>query len=179
MQRMLLVFVWLAGVSASAGVMDRVTFKVSGTCAEAHDLWFHQLYDFAPIPLGQDAAGRPLKASVSLQLFPNHRYWLEYTESATAQALSATQSLDEVVYSKTVEGAWSADGATLQLPGVAEGSLISIGDGENSVDGVAFVFKKSFHNPLFNKQPVTTSYGFGNNGPKGISIHRYCRPKSI
>lgn len=169
MQRMLMVFVWLTGVSAFAGALDQVTFKVSGTCAEAESIWFHQLYDFAPVHLGQDAAGRRLKASMNLQLFPDHRYWLEYTES----------TVGEVVYSKTIEGAWSGDGATLQLPGVAKGSVVSLSDGENSVYGAVFIFEKPFHDSRFAKQSVTMSYGFGTNGPKGISIDQYCRQNAI
>ena len=168
------------GSAVEASRVDRAEyyakfiFKVSGDCSNIDTVSFHGLYSFDNIDLGQDSKGRPEYADVHLQLFQDHTYWLQYTETAIKGENSWGGSVGETLFDTKKEGTWSVSGDQIVMSDLATGIPLQVTEDGKPSDAIEFSFSKALNDPRLLGKSFSAEKSVGNTGPRGISINQYC-----
>jgi hypothetical protein len=165
-----------AGASAQAGYYEPFVFRVQGSCANPHHLWFHQAAPWFRADLGRDALGRLVYADMTLQLFAGGAYWLDYTEIAVLRAYPDGSTFGEPVFHTATFGHWATNGNHLALDGLLTAVPQRIHDHGGVADGFAVGFLRPLHDPRLTGHAYLFGAVASKVGPHGMSLAQFCRP---
>lgn len=154
---------------------DKFIFKVLNNCKNPSTLRFKSTYSWEPAIIGSDLDGRPLFATLSLQLFEDGTYWAEYSEHVVKQVSVGSTEYKVLYKNEELQGAWRVINDRIEVDGLGYGlpAEYTHSDRKQS-DSFRFTLTTAIHDPraVNSKMNITTS--ISNTGPKGISINQYC-----
>lgn len=166
----------LPSLPAQASYYDSFTFRPEGSCRDPRNLWFRQSGSWFRAELGRDAQGRRKVADITLQLFPNHGYWLDYSEVVITRYLphGGTEGIE--VFRGRRAGTWALNGNRLVLPGLLVGTPARIADHGGTANGFAASFLAPIRDPRLKNARVIFGEMRTKVGPRGITVREFCRP---
>lgn len=162
------------GAAARADYYTPFEFHVQGSCENSRGLYFHQSSAWFRTDLGHDAHGRPLYADLTLQLFPNGKYWMYYDEVAVTHYLPDGGTEGVMVFEKKLEGTYAVHGLQLSVGGLFTAMPVEIHDQGGTAAGFAATFTNAIHNPRLMDREVIFGAMYSKLGPKGVSVPEYC-----
>ena len=111
----LIVSMGLSLAAQAAGYYDQFLFSVEGDCQNINKIWFHSASSYGSIPLGLDSQGRPMEASLVVQLFPDQTYWVDYLEIVITGTDGHGGRFYDLVFERKQTGTWKTNGDELVL----------------------------------------------------------------
>ncbi len=153
---------------------DQFLYQVMGDCKKIETVWIHSTHAWEQAMLGKDSQGRPALAGASVQLFQDGTYYAEYEELAIKEVTSTDTHYD-ILFAKVIEGKWSVSGDQLLIQGLGIGTpnkmILPSG-------AIADSIKFQMNTAINDKRVLNVAMNIGksstNNGPRGISINKYC-----
>jgi hypothetical protein len=162
------------GASAQAGYFDQFTFHTEGNCRQIRSIQFHQASSWYQINLGLDSKGRPMHANITLQLFRDHTYWMEYSEIAVTQVMPGNGTRGDLLFRTVLQGRWQAVNGELMVGQWFTGMPSQIEERGRNIQGISARFHAPIHDTRLTDTLVVFSATHGNTGPRGISAAQYC-----
>jgi hypothetical protein len=153
---------------------DQFVFKINGNCSDTNTMWFESTHSWGAADLGLDSQNRPLRATLSIQLFEDGTYWALYSESAVIEVEPGKTSYLNLFTKEGIEGRWSTNGDQINLSGLGTGSASTY----ESVHGTMNSFELKLTDPINNPDVLISRFNITNSitniGPKGVSINQFC-----
>jgi len=162
----------------TANYYDQFLFRVEGDCKDTNDrirVWFYSAGAWKPAIIGKDNQGRPVEASLFVQLFKDGTYWAEYSEYVLRET-DGDVVYDFLFKKEGLQGNWKVNGTQIELSGLGTGVQAKVTDSGSGkqYDSFKFTLTTKINDPRAVNSVMNISRNSTNIGPKGISINQYC-----
>ncbi len=159
--------------STVASYFDQFEFNVEGDCSDLTKLWFRTAHSFGHATLGTDSSGRPIEASLTVQVFKDGNYWAEYAEHAIISRTDR-QTVYEGLFEKQIEGTWAVKGDRIELSKLGFGIASTYKIDYKILNSIQFTLTEKINDPRAVQGNFQITRAWTNIGPFGASKNQYC-----